>query len=219
MVDWHENATYGEIYPEDHILSDSGWTVAQDIKDAPLLWVFQYECGKAYKYIGTEEEASQYEVNIPSIGVIYSSEAIIGHDNVGSWVNEPTIKHEWEEVKEFDSRILDDNTPAEAWWCEPESSPQQQGLRYNKNKPKYSLIDLNCMEDCARVLEFGMNKYSRNNWKKGLVRSEIIDSLLRHIAALQSGEEVDPESGLSHIGHIQCNALFLGNKNNINDEL
>lgn len=102
-------------------------------------------------------------------------------------------------------------------------------LRYNKGKPKYSLIDLTCLESCAKVLEYGANKYTtrdekgdilqdgRDNWKKGLPVTEIIDSLLRHLGALRSGELIDPESCISHIGHIQCNALFLGNKNNILD--
>lgn len=83
--------------------------------------------------------------------------------------------------------------------------------RYNNGKAKYSMIDLTCLEPCARVLEFGAKKYARDNWKKGLPISEVLDSLLRHISAIQRGEFIDPESGLSHVGHIQCNALFLGN--------
>ncbi len=90
-------------------------------------------------------------------------------------------------------------------------------LRYNKGKPQYSLLDLECLEGCVRVLEFGAKKYSRDNWKKGLPTTQIIDSLLRHLGAVLRGELIDPESGLSHIGHIQCNALFLGNKNNTMD--
>lgn len=94
---------------------------------------------------------------------------------------------------------------------------EEQALRFNKDKPKYSLLDLQSLEPCVKVLEFGALKYAPNNWKKGLIMSEILDSMMRHIAALQSGEMIDPESGLSHIGHIQCNALFLGGKNNKND--
>lgn len=89
--------------------------------------------------------------------------------------------------------------------------------RNNKGKPKYSLIALDCLEPCARVLEFGAKKYSRDNWKKGMPITEIIDSLLRHLGALQRGELIDPESGEGHIGHIQCNALFLSNKANTMD--
>jgi hypothetical protein len=89
--------------------------------------------------------------------------------------------------------------------------------RYNEDKPKLSLIDLNALIPCAEVLDYGVKKYSRDNWKKGLVFSEVLDSMLRHIAALQKGQAMDAESKLSHIGHIQCNALFLGSENLIFD--
>lgn len=98
-----------------------------------------------------------------------------------------------------------------------EQAEQQTAMRFNSGKPQYSLIDLQSLEQCARVLEFGAKKYARNNWKKGLPLTQILDSMLRHIAALSNGEFTDPESGLSHIGHIQCNALFLGGANNVND--
>ena len=90
--------------------------------------------------------------------------------------------------------------------------------RFNNGKPQFSLIDLNCLKDCARVLEFGANKYSRDNWKLGMDQNKIIDSLLRHVADIQAGKKIDDESGLPIIGHIQANALFLGNPNNIKDE-
>ncbi len=91
---------------------------------------------------------------------------------------------------------------------------QDKAERYNKGKPEYSLLDFQCLKPCVDVLSFGAKKYSRDNWKNGMPREQIFDSLLRHIGALLGGEELDPESGLSHIGHIQANALFLGNKNN-----
>ena len=85
------------------------------------------------------------------------------------------------------------------------------------NKPQFSLIDMNCLEPMARVLDFGAKKYARDNWKKGMPLTEIMDSMFRHLAALQRGEWIDPDSGLPHIGHIQCNALFMGLENNTID--
>lgn len=83
-------------------------------------------------------------------------------------------------------------------------------MRFNTGKVQLHLIDLNALEPMAKVLEFGAKKYAAWNWRKGMPISKTLDSMLRHISALQRGEYVDQESGLPHIGHIQCNALFLG---------
>jgi hypothetical protein len=32
---------------------------------------------------------------------------------------------------------------------------------------------------------------------------------MRHLVAYQSGEEIDPESGKSHLAHAQCCLIFL----------
>jgi len=88
------------------------------------------------------------------------------------------------------------------------TNQSQQADRHNEGKPQWSMVDFPSMEPMVRVLEFGANKYSRDNWKKGLPKEQILDSMMRHVFALASGEENDPESGLPHIGHIQCNAMF-----------
>lgn len=84
-----------------------------------------------------------------------------------------------------------------------------RGDRYNKDKLRWSLVDWKTLEGMVRVLEFGAAKYDVDNWKKGLLAKDILDSLMRHIVALQQGELVDLESNLSHADHIQCNAMFL----------
>lgn len=85
---------------------------------------------------------------------------------------------------------------------------EAKSLRYNEGKPKWSLVDFKSLEPMVRVLEYGCTKYERDNWKKGLDNTEVLESLSRHLFALMSGEELDPESQLPHIGHIMCNALF-----------
>ncbi len=65
------------------------------------------------------------------------------------------------------------------------------------------------LEGMVRVLMFGANKYAAHNWRKGLKYSRITNSMQRHLNAFQAGEEVDPESGIPHVHHIMCNALFL----------
>lgn len=86
----------------------------------------------------------------------------------------------------------------------------EQAKRNNKGKLQWSLVDFDSFQDMVRVLEHGAEKYGRDNWKKGLPTNEICESLLRHIFAYMGGEKTDTESGLSHIGHIQANAMFLG---------
>lgn len=84
----------------------------------------------------------------------------------------------------------------------------EQGDRFNEGKPKWSLVHYESLVPMIRVLEFGANKYSPENWKKGLDPKEVLESMQRHLAALMDGEEVDSESGIEHMGHIQCNAMF-----------
>ena len=86
--------------------------------------------------------------------------------------------------------------------------------RHNTGKLKWSLVEFSSLEDMVRVLEFGAEKYSPDNWKKGLDQKEIVESMLRHIFAYMRGEKMDPESGLPHVGHIQCNAMFLAYMDN-----
>ena len=83
-----------------------------------------------------------------------------------------------------------------------------EGLRYNEGKRKWSLVHFQSLEPMIEVLEFGAKKYAIDNWKKGFDKKEILESLQRHLAKLFDGEEIDTESGLHHIGHIMCNAMF-----------
>lgn len=83
------------------------------------------------------------------------------------------------------------------------------GLRYNTGKLKWGLVSWKALEPMVRVLMFGAEKYDDHNWKKGLSYVQITESLQRHMNAFIDGEDDDPESKLSHVGHILCNAMFL----------
>lgn len=87
----------------------------------------------------------------------------------------------------------------------------EAAARYNAGKPRLSMIDeaAHALIGVAEVLEFGARKYARSNWQKGLPFTEVLDSMRRHQIAWLNGEDLDPESGLPHVDHILCNALFL----------
>lgn len=91
--------------------------------------------------------------------------------------------------------------------------------RFNKDKPRWSLLHFKSLEPLIRVLEFGAKKYSSNNWMIGLDLKEIQDSMQRHLAAIMDEENRDHESGELHIAHVMCNAMFwIYHYNKINDE-
>lgn len=85
---------------------------------------------------------------------------------------------------------------------------ENKAVRHNQGKPRWSLVDHQSLESLVRVLEFGEEKYGRWNWKKGLDKTEILESLYRHLIALMDGQDLDEETGLHHIGHIMSNAMF-----------
>jgi hypothetical protein len=59
------------------------------------------------------------------------------------------------------------------------------------------------------VYGFGAGKYDPTNYRKGYEFSLSISALFRHLLAFQSGENLDPESGLSHMAHVAWHALAL----------
>ena len=71
------------------------------------------------------------------------------------------------------------------------------------------------MEEIAKVLAYGANKYTKNgisgahNWRKGFKWSRLLGAAFRHLSAYTRGENVDSESGLSHLSHLGCCVMFL----------
>lgn len=91
---------------------------------------------------------------------------------------------------------------------EEQYAKAEQAMRYNSGKRQWSLVHFESLEPMVKVLEFGAKKYAPGNWMKGLDKKQILESMQRHLAALMDGQDNDPESNESHMGHIMCNAMF-----------
>jgi len=99
-----------------------------------------------------------------------------------------------------------------------------EAVKHDSGKPDWSLVPFESLEGMVKVLEFGAQKYAGWNWTTngGFSYTRVLRSCLRHIFAYMRGEDLDPESGLSHIHHAMCNLLFIshyiGNKEKYNKD-
>ncbi|WYM31507.1 hypothetical protein VL73_25 [Erwinia phage VL73] len=86
-------------------------------------------------------------------------------------------------------------------------------MKYDKGKSRVDLLLDGCpnaIKSVSDVLTFGAKKYADHSWQgvdNGSSRYKA--ALMRHLLAHSSGELNDPESGLSHLSHVACNALFI----------
>ena len=83
------------------------------------------------------------------------------------------------------------------------------GTKYDAGKPPMELIPWEAMTGVAQVLDFGRVKYAAHNWRGGFQWGRLAGACLRHVFAWLSGQDNDPESGLSHIDHAICCLMFL----------
>jgi len=80
-----------------------------------------------------------------------------------------------------------------------------------KKKAPMNLLPPYAMEQTAWVHKLGEAKYGSYNWRKtGVCASTYVSAIMRHLNAWRDGEDLDPESGISHIAHVatSCNILL-----------
>lgn len=86
-----------------------------------------------------------------------------------------------------------------------------KGVKHDTGKPDMTLVPTLAIEQMVRVMEFGAQKYGRDNWRhvQGAERRYLAASL-RHIFAHLRGELRDAESGEPHLAHaLTCLAFVL----------
>ena len=84
-----------------------------------------------------------------------------------------------------------------------------EGIKYDSEKPKMNLLPPKAIVEISKVLTFGAAKYDAENWRKlDDLQNRYTAGALRHIFAHMDGEELDPETNLSHLAHAMCCLLF-----------
>lgn len=77
-------------------------------------------------------------------------------------------------------------------------------------KPPLSVLPAHAMYLGALCLLDGACKYRRHNWRIAGVRASVYyDAAMRHLTRYWEGEDVDPESGLPHLGHAMACIIIL----------
>lgn len=94
------------------------------------------------------------------------------------------------------------------------------GIKYDTDKLRWDLLDVDFPEGIVKVLTFGAKKYDPNNWRK-LVDNNGTErcyaAFMRHMVEWRKGNKVDPETGIPHIFHAACNLYFLQYYDGVND--
>jgi len=93
-----------------------------------------------------------------------------------------------------------------------------KGIKYDGEKPRWSLVPTKEIEQVVEILTFGAQKYADDNWKTVKpFHDRYYSALMRHLAAREDGEIIDKDSKKPHLAHVATNAIFLlyGDNNKI----
>ena len=116
---------------------------------------------------------------------------------------EDRIAYDNEHLRKTANEIMDRHKQTFQKLREHEIKEKQlsAGTKFDNGKPPLSIIPREALEGCAKAFDYGSRKYDRNNFKKGIQLTRILDATLRHVTAYLDGENLDPESNLSHLDH------------------
>lgn len=82
------------------------------------------------------------------------------------------------------------------------------GMKHDKEKVRLDLLSSKWICGVGDVLGFGARKYKDDNWREGIHSRRLLAACLRHVFAYLDGEDLDAESGLSHLLHASCCLQF-----------
>jgi hypothetical protein len=96
-----------------------------------------------------------------------------------------------------------------------------------KLKPQLQLIPPVLSQETAKALSLGAKRYGPWNWRENNVKiMTYIGAMKRHLDCILEGEDIDPESGAHHLGHVaascgivldaQKHGTLVDNRPNVN---
>lgn len=86
---------------------------------------------------------------------------------------------------------------------------KEGGKKFDQNKAELDLIPFESLEEIAKIMSFGANKYGRRNWQNGIAYTRLIAAALRHLGKFADKIDFDDESKMNHVAHSATNLLFL----------
>lgn len=76
--------------------------------------------------------------------------------------------------------------------------------------PMLSVVPATVLIQMGQVMALGKKKYGAYNWRKQNVSaSTYVDAALRHLVSWWDGEDIDPESGQSHLAHAAASLAVI----------
>jgi hypothetical protein len=83
------------------------------------------------------------------------------------------------------------------------------GIKFDTEKPKWSLVPWKEVQAVVDVLTYGAQKYAPDNWKiVPNAKERYFNAAQRHISAWWMGEVFDQETKMPHLAHAICCLLF-----------
>lgn len=83
------------------------------------------------------------------------------------------------------------------------------GVKFDAGKLRLDLVPPEGVTAVADILGIGAKKYAARNWEMGMDWSRPYGAALRHLFAWWNGENLDPDTGRSHLWHAATNLFFL----------
>ena len=83
--------------------------------------------------------------------------------------------------------------------------------KFDSGKVRMDLLPVYPMKKVAEILTMGAQKYGDDNWRTGepVALSRHYAGVQRHLNAFWSGEDIDGESGQTHLAHAICGLMFM----------